>query len=106
MAQMSVCEKKEKCKNVGILAKQIDKEHIALACGRECSNKDCNFLCQWFCVKNNYMVNEFATLKDYLNQNINNYFGCEIEIKIKCNNKVLDEKQFEILNSYLEQKNS
>ena len=106
MAQMSVCEKKEKCKNVGILAKQIDKEHIALACGRECSNKDCNFLCQWFCVKNNYMVNEFAALEDYLNQNINNYFGCEIEIKIKCNNKVLDEKQFEILNSYLEQKNS
>ena len=57
-------------------------------------------------MKNNYMIREFAALKEYLNQNPNNYFKCEIEIKIQCDNKAIDEKQFEVLKNYLEQKNS
>lgn len=52
------------------------------------------------------MIREFAALKEYLNQNPNNYFKCEIEIKIQCDNKSIDEKKFEILKNYLEKKNS
>lgn len=42
-------------------------------------------------------------LKEYLNRNKNNYFKCEIEIKIKCNNKTsIEARQFEILNHYIQ----
>lgn len=41
--------------------------------------------------------------KIYLNRNKNNYFKCEIEIKIKCNNKTsIEARQFEILNHYIQ----
>lgn len=109
MAQMSGCEIQNKCKNIGIDWNSMDKNELYLTAGKECDGgkeHTCNFLCQWFCVKNNYMIREFAALKEYLNQNPNNYFKCEIEIKIQCDNKAIDEKQFEVLKNYLEQKNS
>ena len=48
---------------------------------------------------------EFAALREYLRQNPNNYFESEIEIRIQCDNRAIDEKQFEILSKYLELKN-
>lgn len=81
-----------------------------MICGEGCQNKSneglenrCNFLCRWFCVKNDYLIKELVALKEYLNRNKNNYFKCEIEIKIKCNNKTsIEARQFEILNHYIQ----
>lgn len=107
MAQMSACDKNKPCKNIRLDRENISKKEMKLICGESCDGKDqnCNFLCQWFCVKNNYMVKEFAALREYLRQNPNNYFESEIEIRIQCDNKAIDEKQFEILSKYLELKN-
>ena len=44
-------------------------------------------------------------MREYLRQNPNNYFESEIEIRIQCDNRAIDEKQFEILSKYLEVKN-
>ena len=50
-----------------------------------------------------YLIKELVALKEYLNRNKNNYFKCEIEIKIKCNNKTsIEARQFEILNHYIQ----
>ena len=107
MSQMSACTRKEKCKDIGIDWENISKNELHLISKTECKgeNGKCNFLCQWFCTKNSYMVKEFAALKEYLEQNQNNYFNCEIEIKLQCDNKPIDEKQFEVLSRYLQQKN-
>ena len=60
-----------------------------MTCGEKCeddsegdvnSERRCNFLCQWFCVKNDYLIKELAALKEYLNRNTNNYFKSEIQI--------------------------
>lgn len=50
------------------------------------------------------LINRVITrVKEYLNRNKNNYFKCEIEIKIKCNNKTsIEARQFEILNHYIQ----
>ena len=96
-----------------IYAETLDKcenilpQEITLTCGEKCeddsegdvnSERRCNFLCQWFCVKNDYLIKELAALKEYLNRNTNNYFKSEIQIKIKCNGKTnIDARQFEIL---------
>lgn len=107
MAQMSACGKNKPCKNIRLDRENISKKEMKLICGESCDGKDqnCNFLCQWFCVKNSYMVKEFAALREYLRQNPNNYFESEIEIRIQCDNRAIDEKQFEILSKYLEVKN-
>ena len=94
--------------------KNILPQEITLTCGEKCeddsegdvnSERRCNFLCQWFCVKNDYLIKELAALKEYLNRNTNNYFKSEIQIKIKCNGKTnIDARQFEILTDYIQNK--
>ena len=111
MSQMSTLNCKKLCEKVKIDRTRISQQGITLICGEECekeqnSEQSCNFLCQWFCVKNDYLIKELAALKNYLNKNKNNYFKCEIEIQIKCNDKTsIDARQFEILNNYIRKKN-
>lgn len=111
MSQMSTLNCKKLCEKVKIDRTRISQQGITLICGEECekeqnSERSCNFLCQWFCVKNDYLIKELAALKNYLNKNKNNYFKCEIEIQIKCNDKTsIDARQFEILNNYIRKKN-
>lgn len=51
-------------------------------------------------------IRELAALKEYLKRNQNNYFQCEIEIRIKCNEKTsIDVRQFEVLKNYIQKKN-
>lgn len=108
ISQMSTIECENPCRKVQI--GNISRQEITLICGEGCQNKSndglenrCNFLCRWFCVKNDYLIKELVALKEYLNRNKNNYFKCEIEIKIKCNNKTsIEARQFEILNQYIQ----
>lgn len=108
ISQMSTIECENPCRKVQI--GNISRQEITLICGEGCQNKSndglenrCNFLCRWFCVKNDYLIKELVALKEYLNRNKNNYFKCEIEIKIKCNNKTsIEARQFEILNHYIQ----
>lgn len=110
MSQMSALDCKKPCEKVKIDRSRISQKGIILICGDKCekepdSERNCNFLCQWFCVKNDYLIREFAALKDYLNNNKNNYFKCKIEMRIKCNDKTsIDARQFEILNNYIRKK--
>ena len=112
ISQMSTFKCKNPCLKVKIDRDSISQQEITLICGQKCeyennsnSERQCNFLCRWFCVKNDYLIKELAALKEYLNRNHNNYFDCEIEIKIKCNDKTnIDARQFEILNNYIHKK--
>lgn len=113
MSQMSAFACKKPCEKVKIDRTRISQHQIILICGEKCeeNNEDnekernCNFLCQWFNVKNDYLIRELAALKEYLRRNVNNYFECEIEIRIICTEKTnIDAKQFEVLNNYINKK--
>lgn len=49
----------------------------------ECKNEQCNFLCKWFVLKNNYLFEELGALKQYLNNIQDNFFSFETEVNIK-----------------------
>lgn len=81
LSQMSALECNNPCQKVKIDRKNILPQEITLTCGEKCeddsegdvnSERRCNFLCQWFCVKNDYLIKELAALKEYLNRNTNN----------------------------------
>lgn len=79
ISQMSTIECENPCRKVQI--GNISRQEITLICGEGCQNKSndglenrCNFLCRWFCVKNDYLIKELVALKEYLNRNKNNYF--------------------------------
>ena len=107
ISQMSALTCGRTCKKVGIDRNRLSQQGIVLVCGQECKDngnqeRNCNFLCKWFCVKNENLIKELAALKEYLNRNKNNYFKSAIEIRIKCNDRTsLDARQFEILNEYI-----
>ena len=113
ISQMSAFECEKPCQKVRIDRNHISRQEIILICGDKCEDENdsnmerrCNFLCQWFCVKNDYLIRELAALKEYLIHNPNNYFKCEIEIRIKCNEKTgIDARQFEVLKNYIQKKN-
>ena len=107
ISQMSALTCGRTCKKVGIDRNRLSQQGIVLVCGQECKDngnqeRNCNFLCKWFCVKNENLIKELAALKEYLNRNKNNYFKSAIESRIKCNDRTsLDARQFEILNEYI-----
>lgn len=49
----------------------------------ECENTQCNFLCKWFTLKNNYLLEEIGHLKQYLNNLSEMFFHPEIEIRVR-----------------------
>ena len=60
ISQMSTIECENPCRKVQI--GNISRQEITLICGEGCQNKSndglenrCNFLCRWFCVKNDYL---------------------------------------------------
>lgn len=64
---------------------------IQLVCNADCACKSgaCNFLCKWFTLKNNYLLEEFGALKRYLGSIPGQFFRSEIEIRVKV---ITDEK--------------
>ena len=67
-------------------------------CG--CEDSKCNFLCRWFNVKNNYLIQEMQALEEYLQRVplTERFYNTKILIKVVVSNPtdVLDD-QFEIL---------
>lgn len=80
MSQMSAFACKKPCEKVKIDRTRISQQQIVLICGEKCEEnkadnekeRNCNFLCQWFNVKNDYLIREIAALKEYLRRNVNN----------------------------------
>lgn len=70
-----------------------------------CSEANCNFLCKWFSIKNNYLIQELAALKKYLNSVIDNYFNFDVSIVVHPIKKTnITNKEFDYLKQYLESK--
>lgn len=99
LQQMTQVEAR-KCKKMNL--KSIEDNKVLLECGKECENKECNFLCKWFSEKNNYLFIELDALKKYLNSVPDNYFETRIEVIIESTDKsILSPEQFTYLASYV-----
>lgn len=87
MSQMTEVEKPDPCPYVqsSVIRKLSDPVSLVITCDRDsaCGEKQCNFLCRWFTLKNNYLLKELAELKAYLNQIPDNFFRSEIEIHVR-----------------------
>ena len=71
--------------------------------GKRCDGSKCNFLCKWFMRKNNYLVEELASLKGYLARIQVGLFSTDIEIQIRAiENTSLPGKVFDYLGEYVE----
>lgn len=85
LSQTSKVDKKAGCKYVKASKLNSKKRmpEVTITCKKNfsCSNSECNFLCKWFTLKNNYLFEEFATLSDYLNSRQKDYFYAS-EVKI------------------------
>lgn len=102
ISQLSKIENKEGCKYGAIDMNSLSSEGFVIKCGEACKGKNCNFLCQWFVKKNEYLLMEFAALKAYLNRIPNNFYASDVEIHLHIVDKTkLDAQQFEILKANL-----
>ena len=107
ISQMSALTCGRTCKKVGIDRNRLSQQGIVLVCGQECKDngnqeRNCNFLCKWFCVKNENLIKELVVLFVFLFCFLFFFFFCVFEIRIKCNDRTsLDARQFEILNEYI-----
>jgi hypothetical protein len=62
-----------------------------------------NFLCQWFKIKNQYLIEELIELKKYLNSIDDYFFKTDIEIKIVVkSNENIPNDIFDYLKDYIE----
>ena len=88
MSQTTEVENSNHCKYVeSCTFKNTEKEgiHISLACSKDnlCNSEKCNFLCKWFVLKNNYLMEEFAILRDYLNSITDNFYTSAFEVRVR-----------------------
>ena len=77
---------------------------IKLSCDRDscCNSSQCNFLCKWFVIKNDYLFKEFGELKRYLNSIQDNFFSSEIEIDVRVvDNQNIPNDVFDYLREYI-----
>jgi hypothetical protein len=78
---------------------------VTILCDKNssCNGDKCNFLCKWFTKKNYFLLEELATLKEYLNNLDDNYFATDIEIRLNVvSNTNIPNNFFDYLNDYLE----
>lgn len=94
-------EKSYKCTKMNLI--KIDNTTITIDFGKKCDGGKCNFLCKWFAIKNEYLCLELASLKEYLESVVDNYFNVEIALVIRSSNKNrLSPKQFSLLKKYVD----
>lgn len=102
MSQLSQIKNNEKCKFGALDLSSVSLEGFKINCGEKCDSARCNFLCKWFVKKNEYLLTEFAALKEYLNRASNNFYKTNIVIQLHVTEKTkLDAQQFEILKGNL-----
>ncbi len=73
-----------------------------------CSSEQCNFLCQWFNKKNDYLVQEMQALEEYLNRvpAEERFYKTKIKIRVVVSNPTqLSDEQFEVLEKQIQKKN-
>ena len=98
MSQMSNIDSKNSCRQVGLCEGTLTSKGFDLHGGEPCDAQKCNFLCKWFVTKNEYLINEFAEMKEYLNRVPNKFFASDITITIKIDNVTkISDQQFEIV---------
>lgn len=112
MSQTTEVENTTPCKYIDLCSFSNTKEtdiHINLTCNKDsaCANQKCNFLCKWFVLKNNYLIEEFAVLKDYLNSITDNFYSSEFEIRIRViSNTNIPNDVFDHLREYVNSHNT
>ncbi len=78
---------------------------IMLEKNEKCESKNCNFLCRWFNIKNNYLVKEMQALENYLSkiQSCRNIYNIKIEIQVAIVNSTnISDLEFQILKNEVE----
>ena len=99
--QLMKVEKIHKC-NKSRLSK-VCKEYIEIKIGDticDCQ-EECNFMCKWIHIKNEYMFEEFYELQKYLLNTTDNYFKTNITIKVNMKDSLIDNKYIDIINKYI-----
>lgn len=86
------------CKNVSSRL-ELKDEYIEIRVKDENNCKEkCNFLCKWICHKNNYLLQELNSLKQYIERVTNLNFTTDIIIKLDFKNaKPLKSDYFDIV---------
>lgn len=111
MSQTTEVANSNRCKHVDsctLATSEQDGIHIDIACnkGSVCSNSKCNFLCKWFVLKNQYLLEELSALKDYLNSIPNNFYSSEFKIHIRViSNTDIPNDVFDHLREYVNNHN-
>lgn len=103
LSQTTADRKKYKCKKIetATLDKKSNLKYI-LDCDKICDRPECNYLCKWFSIKNNYLFDELASLKYYLNAIVENYYQFDIEILVHPIEKTnITNKEFDYLTEYM-----
>ena len=103
--------KKKNCKHIShtSFTSELDGEvAVKITCDKDssCKNSDseCNFLCKWFVTKNDYLFEELAYLKNYLNNINDNFFASDIDVNIKViANTDIPNDVFDYLREYVEE---
>ena len=111
MSQTTEVTNSNRCKHVNsctLATSEQDGIHIDIACnkGSICNNSKCNFLCKWFVLKNQYLLEELSILKDYLNRISDNFYSSEFEIHIRViSNTDIPNDVFDHLREYVNNHN-
>ena len=106
MSQTTPMFPSNKCNNVAQskLHTRNGQTEVYLSCekGCTCKSPQCNFLCRWFVLKNDYLLEELAQLKKYLNSIPNIFFQSDIEIRVRVvANRAIPNDTFDYLRDHV-----
>lgn len=105
MSQNTITRVKKNCKFVDKVTMDGQSLIYTLDTNNVCSSTHCNFMCKWFSAKNEYLIEELAVLKKYLNSVVDNYFNFEISIVVRPIRMTnITNEEFDYLIQYLENK--
>lgn len=88
MSQTTPMKKGAACSHVlksQLYLEENNRTTIKVHCkkGHVCKNNQCSFLCKWFTLKNNYLLEELGELAAYLDKLPERFFHTEIEVRIR-----------------------
>ena len=101
--RLSKVKKSEGVCKSGVSLDSIIKEEtsLELSFNKECEQRNCNFLCKWMKVKNDYLYQELGKMEKYLN-NSNNYFNTEFRVKVVASKQdKLSSSEYDLLLNYI-----
>ncbi|HHX59332.1 MAG TPA: hypothetical protein GX707_01110 [Epulopiscium sp.] len=80
-----------------------NKPHFNITVGDTGCCTDCNFMCKWMKVKNEYLYKELEALQLYLNRTESNLFTTHISVRYEFNDgaRILSNSEYESIQSYI-----